>query len=184
MVTTLNKILNLTNEELDNIDLSKYESLNPRDWFYMKSGKEHYRLLVYISSLFNNVNLIDIGTYVGESALALSDNETNFIYSFDVINREIKFNKKNLKFIVGNVIDYDKSTILNSPFLILDTYHDGTFEEEFYQYLLSSNYKGFLFLDDINLNTEMKNFWENIKTEKYDLTHIGHWSGSGIVYFS
>lgn len=179
-----NKILNVTNEELNNLNLDKFKSFGPRDWFYMESGKEHYRLLVFISTLFDNINIIDIGTYLGESALALSNNQNNFIYSFDVINRKINFNKNNLKFIVGNVIDYDKSIILNSPFIILDTYHDGTFEEEFYQYLLKMNYKGLLFLDDINLNQEMKKFWDNIQTEKHDLTKLGHWSGSGLVYFS
>ena len=42
-------------------------------------GKEHYKLLSYFSTLFNNSNILDIGTYSGCSALALSYNSTNTI---------------------------------------------------------------------------------------------------------
>jgi hypothetical protein len=38
-------------------------------------------------------------------------------------------------------------------------------------------------LDDIHLNDDMKLFWNNITEEKYDLTSIGHWSGTGLVVF-
>jgi hypothetical protein len=29
----------------------------------------------------------------------------------------------------------------------------------------------------------MKEFWNSIKQEKYDVTDKGHWSGTGIVFF-
>ena len=48
-------------------------------------------------------------------------------------------------------------------------------------FLIDNNWHGKLLLDDINLNQEMKNFWNGISHEKYDLTDIGHWSGTGLV---
>ena len=38
-------------------------------------------------------------------------------------------------------------------------------------------------LDDIKLNDEMRDFWSNIKEEKWDITSKGHWSGTGLVNF-
>jgi hypothetical protein len=37
--------------------------------------------------------------------------------------------------------------------------------------------------DDIYLNAEMTNFWNGLQNEKYDLTKVGHWSGTGIAIF-
>jgi hypothetical protein len=49
--------------------------------------------------------------------------------------------------------------------------------------LISINYKGYLLLDDIHLNFEMERFWGSITKEKYDITNIGHITGTGVVYF-
>ena len=64
-------------------------------------------------------------------------------------------------------------------------------EREFFQRLLDVQYRGMLGLDDIQLNHEMNKWWkelqggENEKGYKtYDLTNIGHWSGTGLVDFS
>jgi hypothetical protein len=38
-------------------------------------------------------------------------------------------------------------------------------------------------LDDIHLNEAMINYWNSFTEEKYDLTNIGHWSGTGMVIF-
>jgi tRNA1(Val) A37 N6-methylase TrmN6 len=59
------------------------------DEFFGKSGKEHYRLLSYFSSLHSNVHIIDIGTHMGNSALALSFNKTNTVHTFDIIKKDL-----------------------------------------------------------------------------------------------
>jgi hypothetical protein len=38
-------------------------------------------------------------------------------------------------------------------------------------------------LDDINLNNPMKEFWNVITEDKYDISEYGHWSGTGLVIF-
>jgi predicted nicotinamide N-methyase len=182
----IDKILKVTAEELNEINLSKYlkstDDLGfPKSWFYMDAGLEHYRLLAFISKLYNGVNLLDIGSYQGSSAIALSFNKKNKVISYDIDHQpeiaDIKIS--NIEFIKGNVLKNE----ITAPFILLDTYHDGTFEQEFIDHLLKIKYKGLVMFDDIHLNKEMSNFWNGLKNEKYDLTEIGHHSGTGIAIF-
>ena len=66
---------------------------------------------------------------------------------------------------------------------MLDTLHDGVFEKQFLSYLIEIEYCGYLFLDDIHLNSQMANFWNQINISKSDISIIGHGSGSGLVDF-
>ena len=157
-----------------------------QEYYKNISSKEHYRLLTYLSNSFNNVTFIDIGTLKGSSALALSTNKQNKVYSFNVSN-QLELNKlpENVEFVIDNIINgkYDE-IILSSKFILLDTFHDGSFESEFLNYLKKLKYIGVLILDDINLNNEMRFFWENIKEDKTNISNIGHSSGTGVVFFN
>ena len=181
--------LSITNEELDNIDLFPYSqkinSLEYQQYFMSKSGQEHYRLLAYISQNDDLVDILDVGTLKGCSALAFSVNSKNKVRSFNVGNEfDLNYTPLNAEFIIDNVLNGNyNNIILGSKYIMLDTYHDGTFEKEFYDHLVSINYKGYLLLDDIHLNFEMERFWGSITKEKYDITNIGHSTGTGIVYF-
>ncbi len=69
---------------------------------------------------------------------------------------------------------------------MVDTLHfpeTQPFEYEFLNVLRQNDWKGLLVLDDIHYNDEMKRFWESIPVAKYDLTDVGHASGTGIVDF-
>ena len=187
--TVLEKILATTKEELDSMDLSAYRNRpnTPVQWFFGNAGEEHYRLLIKISTLFNGQTLYDIGTYEGSSALALAHNETNFVLSHDLVYNNIaqSLKKPNMNLLLGDVLNIDDGRgLLHSPFIMLDTSHDGSYEHRFYHFLKHNGYKGLLFLDDIFLNEPMRMFWDSITEPKYDLTSIGHFSGNGIVDFS
>ncbi len=181
--------LSITNEQLDNIDLFPYSqrinSLEYQQYFMSKSGQEHYRLLAHISQNDDLVDILDVGTLKGCSALAFSVNSKNKVRSFNVGNEfDLNYTPLNAEFIIDNVLNGNyNSVILGSKYIMLDTYHDGTFEKEFYDHLVSINYKGYLLLDDIHLNFEMERFWGSITKEKYDITNIGHSTGTGVVYF-
>ena len=182
--------LSITNEELDNIDLFPYSqkinSLEYQQYFMSKSGQEHYRLLAHISQTNDLVDILDVGTLKGCSALAFSVNSKNKVRSFNVLNElDLNYTPLNAEFIIDNVLNGNyNSVILGSKYIMLDTYHDGTFEKEFYDYLISINYKGYLLLDDIHLNFEMKRFWDSITKEKYDISNLGHITGTGLVIFN
>ena len=188
MKDVLQQILDIDNNYLDSIDLTPWMPYTqqqgvPKQWFYGKSGQEHYRLLIYISHLYENQTLLDVGTYHGSSALALGMNPLNQLKSFDLLRQpEIDhINESNIEFKLENILENNDELILSAPFIMLDTDHEGPFEYAFYNHLKKINYKGLLFLDDINLNDPMKEFWNHIVEEKYELTSKGHWSGTGIV---
>ena len=56
-------------------------------------------------------------------------------------------------------------------------------EKEFTDALISKNFSGIVIYDDIFLNMEMIKFWKSIPFEKENWTDIGHWSGTGVVFF-
>jgi hypothetical protein len=190
---------NIALEDINKINFNdKFKNIvNENDKeFYSKPGKEHYKLLSYFSTLFDNSNIIDIGTHTGSSALALSFNKSNTIYTFDIIdkinsNHYIK-NTENIKFCYDNLFDKEtfykwKKIILSCPFILLDVDpHNGNMEYEFIQLIKEIEYTGFIICDDIWYFKDMRdNFWYRIEDQyRYDLTDIGHWSGTGIITFN
>jgi len=187
---TARKILEVSNSFLDSIDLSHNDYMIDKmttfaTLFKFKSGREHYRILSFISTLFENKILIDIGTNNGCSAIALSDNQNNEVITYDVVYlEETKYiDKKNISFKLKNALN-DIDVIKNSSFILLDANQDGNTEKKLYEELIRVDYKGILFIDDINLNSQMKEFWLSVNKEKYDLTNKGHDTGSGIVLFT
>jgi|688.fasta_scaffold1247472_1 hypothetical protein len=181
--------MNFKKEKIEKIDLSELgmfvNNEEHRGYFLSNAGTEHYKLLAYISTLYNNTILIDIGTNRGCSSLALSYNPNNTVESFDLYElKELSFLPNNINYNIDNILSNKyENMIKQSPFIMLDTYHDGIFEREFYEFLQSINWKGMLLLDDILLNRPMQEFWSDIKHEKYDISDIGHITGTGIVIF-
>jgi hypothetical protein len=181
---------------LNTVDYSRFSGILDGDpEFHGVVGKEHYKLLSYFSTLFNDAVIIDIGTHHGSSALALSYNTRNTVYSFDIMdkvgNQKVRA-KENIFFSMDNLFESAgqekwKDTLLSAPFIFLDVDpHNGRMELDFYTYLKGINYKGFIICDDIWYFKEMRdNFWYKVPSaERYDLTHLGHWSGTGIFTFN
>lgn len=187
--------INRIESYINDIDLTKLSTnLHNKNMikdFLEKPGINHYYLISYFANLFNGSTFLDIGTNEGASALAMTYGNENKIYSFDLVNnRKINENINNISYVIDDITreykDFDgkfNDLILSSKFIMLDTEHDGKFENKFYLYLKQIKYSGYLFLDDIYLYSVMTKFWNNIKEEKIDLTKYGHWSGSGLVIF-
>ena len=179
--------IKLSNTLLDCIHTAdvKYIHSDMQVWFHKLSGQEHYRLLMHLAYCYNNVQIADIGTYRGASAIALAQNPNNKVFSLDVgvFKEEIKMD--NLEFLIGDFkTDKDiQQRILSCPLIFLDIDHMYNNEIWFYNFLKENNWKGTLFCDDLNLNDEMRRFWEEISHPKIDITQYGHFSGTGVVLF-
>lgn len=182
----------VTNKFLDTLDLKHLEpyATGPNNnRFDDHSGEAHYRLLAYISTLFNNALFVDIGTFHGWSALALSNNKNNKIMTYDLFNfvdkeeKSIK-NISNIEIKQKNILEeihiLDDASLV---FLDVDP-HDGIQERQIYEKILTTNFNGILICDDIKLRYEMMHFWESIQLPKKDVSYLGHSTGTGIVYFS
>ncbi len=173
-------------ESIDAIDLDRfrpYVADSYKDYFWRDPGSEHYKLLAYLSTCWNDTTIIDLGTDKGCSALALSYNQSNRVISYDIEDRKLSaIDVPNIEFRLRDALG-DRDDLLSAPLILLDTAHDGLFEQQVYDMLEASGYTGLLLLDDIYLNPAMQAFWGGISREKFDLTPVGHWSGTGIVRF-
>jgi hypothetical protein len=177
--------ITLDNKVLDAFNM-KYVTLSERT-FDGVSGYDHYRLLQCLGSQFSNSLLFDIGTRTGASAIAMAQNPTNQVHSFDIKNTN-PVAWKNVVYHVGNIMDMAewKAKMLTSPLISLDVDpHDGGFEQAFLDFLSKNSYKGMLYMDDINLDRypKLRALWNSITLKKVDVTKYGHFSGSGLVLF-
>lgn len=179
---------NLTRDRIQTVDLSllsRYiNNEEYRGYFLDTQFKEHYRLLAYLSTLYKQQTIFDVGTLKGYSALALSYNQANQVVSYDIEDLKELRHREELKieYCIGNVLEDPR--LLKAHLILLDTYHDGTFEAQFYAHLKKNGFKGLLVLDDIHLNSHMENFWNSIVEPKEDITDLAHWSGTGLVDFA
>lgn len=183
-----NHSIDIKTQDLVNIDLSEISGFisdnQAKGYFLGRVGQEHYKLLAYLSTFFNDVLIYDIGTYRGASALALSYNQNNRVRSFDIIeNRAIKNSPQNIEWVIGDFLKEPLSDVLSSPLIMIDIDHTGKYEKIMLDFLVEIGWEGFLLFDDIYLNKEMNNFWNDISHKKYDLTKLGHFSGTGMVLF-
>lgn len=186
--------ININKEDINQVDLKPLEKYidwceQNKHFFNLEGGKEHYKLLGYISSIINDITIIDIGTYFGFSALAMSMNEKNKVITYDIFDWipdhhecSIK-NKENIEVRLTDCID-DIMDLISADLICLDVSpHDGTQEQEIYNLLKKYKYKGLLYFNNANINNEMKEFTNSITHAKYDVTSYGHYTGSILVVF-
>jgi predicted O-methyltransferase YrrM len=156
--------------EVNNIILNK-DDVNPEDVseYLGEASVEHYKLLAWLSTQFNNVEIFDIGTHKGASSSALSYNSSNRVLSFDINLSKLSKRKPNCEYFEQNLWDPEvlklwKDRILESPLIFLDIDpHEGIMEYDFYTWLKNNNYKGILVLDDIWYFKNMRdNLWSKI----------------------
>lgn len=165
--------------------LSNYLANEEYRGYFLKEKGENYKLIYHIVSQFNGELLFDIGTNRGSSSIAMSSNPNNRVISYDIVNiLQLNHRPNNVEYRIDDFTkDQYVKEVLSSPFIMLDTDHDGPFEYKTYNHLNNIGWKGYLLLDDIYLNEEMKGFWNHIDRPKMDLTDIAHWSGTGLVVF-
>jgi predicted O-methyltransferase YrrM len=186
-------IIPISNHILDNFRLLNKNYLVNSNYYEEKSGIQEYRLYSYLSTFFNNTTILDIGTFDGRSAIALSHNENNKIISYDICNhinnnRHQIYSKKNISFNIKNVLyDLNEELIKNVKIVMIDIDHYETIETLIINKLKQLNFSGLIILDDITnhpdpiMNLCMNKLWNNITDTKYDFTKYGHWSGTGII---
>lgn len=184
----MNKI-ELNNNDLDNIEmelLSKQLACYA-EYFVLKSGQEHYRLLRYLAKKINS-DIVEIGTHCGTSAVALSADTSHNVFTYDICDIKQKdfSHLSNVQFIIGDFMSdtNNKNNILNSKMIFIDAPHNGEFEFQCYNWLIENNYNGITVWDDIYLNKEMQNFWNSVEHKKLDITKYGHVTGTGLIYFT
>ena len=185
-------IIKISNEILDNFTLNNKDYLVNENFYENLSGLNEYRLYSYLSTFFNGITILDIGTYDGRSAISLSHNPTNKVISYDIVNHinndnHIIYSKPNIKFNIKNVFDdLNEELIKNVKIVMIDIDHYETIETSLIKRLKELCFSGIIILDDIDhpdpkMNICMNRLWNSIQDIKYDFTKYGHLSGTGIV---
>ncbi len=178
-----------TLEEIQAIDISHLYPLardndDNRRLLQGDAGIEHYKLLAWISRQFNNETIIEVGTLGGLGTIALSENQSNKVISFDI--RGYSWGNKTphnaeKKIVYEGWLD----EVMKSPVIFYDAQHEGKEEKEFLYDLIDRGWKGVIFWDDIHLNKEMKEFWAHCIVNGYpteDWSDLGHHSGTGVLF--
>ena len=100
----------ISNNILDDFLLKNHDYLVDTTYYDLPSGQQEYRLYSYLSTLFNNIIILDIGTLSGRSAISFSHNNTNKVISYNIVD-DIKdpshkiYTKNNIDFRIKNVLD-------------------------------------------------------------------------------
>lgn len=164
---------------------------------YMDFGLgEHYVFLANFCRWLKPKKILEIGTFRGASAAVMLNSCNAQIISLD-LDPISTYDGGFLKHIPENrlsnfqqiLCDLDKLSdnefiefVLGYDMIFLDGPKFGGFEQRLLDRLLLFR-KEFsncwVVVDDIRLSN-MCSVWNNLKIDKFDLTSIGHWSGTGV----
>lgn len=195
-------LLSLTPSELlaiseDAIHEAALRHVPPQYHFFFEDrpGVAPYHLLAYLGSIMPYRPLVEVGVHNGWGSLALGALQPAArVVGYDVdlstLTPSIKGLAPQLTFREGLAHLDDPALLLSSPLIHLDALHDGVYEETLLSFLIQHTYQGWVLLDDIHLNPQMEAFWAWVPVKgkspivaKYDLTAIGHSTGTGLVCF-
>ena len=191
------------------IDLREKNLSEYKDSF----GFHYYSILAYLSTLFNDSIIVDLGTLYGNSAAALAYNKTNKVYTYDIESRPQAISKfklkefKNIEYIITNCIEdnwqrqTDQDIILASKLIFLDVDPldgnvKGEQEDKVLNFLISNNWKGVLVCDDIGVEwideyrsaayttLPIREWWESIDLPTFKIINkYSSPTGTGIICF-
>lgn len=179
-----------TKEELDALDMmpiyNQFRPVPEREYLLAPAGVEHYRLLKWVGDNNRDKRILELGHYMGLSAMSLADCGKNKICTADVTFKHSHVIKDPVN-VIRRVIQHENyypSNIGDFDIIFVDAWHNGMLENAIFEELTNENWRGILIYDDIYYNDAMKAFWNNINHPgKIDATHIGHSTGTGIIDF-
>ena len=193
-VTLLSRILQ-DYATTDLPDMKHYcKSPQQREWFHASFG-EHYKLINSLCKSLQIRKVVEVGSFTGMSSLVWLLNNVSLtsidivpwkefdetVLSDEIVNGS-DFNQKILNLLDASTFSEMVPEFMESDLIFLDGPKDGVFEQKIVPKLLTCMQESgaWLLLDDIHLRA-MKPCWDAIKNEKYDLSLIGHSSGTGLV---
>ena len=174
-----------------NIDLRENEILQSSYKAYGSDIGHYCAILVHLSTYFNDSIIVELGTLYGNSAIALSYNKSNKVYTYDIEHRAEASEKfeseefKNIEYIIGNCIENnwqgtvssqahayvkdkntpfktDREIFLSSKLIFLDVDpHDGIQEAAVLNFLVENDWKGVMICDDIGPQHPPMHVWWN-----------------------
>lgn len=182
-----------------------YAEWHPHVKYLLQPGGEHYKLLACLAEQLEGATICDVGTFIGNSALALAagaERRDNAVVSYDVrdcVQQELR-DRQQRAMAPKTVLDHPRvrrelvdltapgaeaalQAVAAARLVVVDT--DSPAQQRDLIFALAARgFRGVLVLDDIHLNDDMKAVWQAVPAaKKLDLTDVGHWSGTGVAVF-
>jgi len=172
---------------------SEQDALWVRTW-----PGEHYRLLAALVLTTHPDCVIEVGTFKGLGALALSvGSSPPHVVTYDIhpwhefpgtALLERDFRSGQLEQRIGDLgqasyRDSQLDTLRSAQIIFIDGPKDGEWEEYAVPGILSTltERRRLIVVDDIRL-VEMVQLWRDLCFPKLDITSLGHWSGTGLLF--
>lgn len=169
-----------------------YAEGHPNARFMFQPGGEHYKLIAHMASQFRGAHLVDIGTGLGHSALALAHRAEelgNRVTTYDVADHlgggggrsardhpAVRFELRDAAL--------DMASIAGTAQLVVLDVDSADTQRDLIAKLTAHGFRGVLVVDDIRLNKDMEAAWAAVAApRKIDATEMGHWSGTGVAAF-
>lgn len=157
---------------------------------------EHYRLLAGVVRVLAPVTIVEIGTYLGHSALSLlAGSAQASVVTYDVVPwttlsgtvlRQEDFGDR-LEQRIGNLVEpeflqQELPTLRSADLIFVDGPKDGSFEPAFVELVLPqlTDRRRVVIFDDTRL-LPMVQLWQDLPFSRMDVTSLGHWSGTGVL---
>lgn len=159
---------------------------------------EHYRLLAALVAELGAKRVVEIGTFMGTSALAMLSQlpADGQLTTFDVVPwrnipgaafRESDFTDGRLRQEIADLQDFATmekycDVFQQADFIFVDAAKDGVMEQRFIENFRRLGLpKGPVVMFDDIREWKMLRIWNDITEPKLDLTTFGHWTGTGWV---
>jgi len=181
--------------ELDAQNLEQlypYCSIEEKDRLLKISGIEHYRLLSFLSTLYNNSAFYSINANERLAAIALSYNTTNQVYSYNCLSQEVDD---------MNIIPVGSTNPINTHF-----YNTENFMEQvdimaqssiifigvpltlleyktFYNILFEKEFNGLVIVNHLCF-PDTEHIWNEVSINKINVSRYGNIGGTGIIDYS
>ena len=174
-------------KEILDINLSNLSDLiadaQYRNFFLAGPGRENYKLIASIASLFPGQKVFDLGTYFGLASVAMSMNPEVQVISYDTIERKrLTSLPTNITYNIGDPLTDPE--LLKSPFIFIDLEpHDGINEQIMHNFFVDNKYQGVVVWANINCNAAMTGWWVGLTYKRADITNAGHWAGTGLMIY-
>lgn len=166
-------------------------------WVHTWPG-EHYRLLAALVLTTRPAYVVEVGTFKGLGALALSvGSSPPHVVTYDIhpwhefsdtILSERDFKSGQLEQRIGDLgqASYRESqleTLQAAEIIFIDGPKDGEWEQYAVPAILAelTDRRRLVVLDDIRL-LELVQLWRDLSFPKLDITSLGHWSGTGLLF--
>ena len=181
--------------ETDFPNLDAYCKTPQQKQYLSTTFGEHYRLINSLCKTLQVKKVVEVGTFTGMSALIWLKNGVSLtsvdIVPWDdfeetVLNEELTiqshFSQRILDISISSSLSEMLPEFKAANLIFLDGPKDGVFEQKVVPEIIELMKKksAWLLLDDIHLRA-MKPCWDAIENEKYDLSLIGHSTGTGLV---